>query len=408
MNRPTDTGSSRLARHARASALCLIGLSLLLWSCATPSPESASTASPEDASADSPRKAPPKRKKAPAPPKRVVMTPEMDEKLAGLLFALLEREAQIQHLQKTLDEAIQETVRSKAKLTSQESRAEAAANLAEAEVALKTLKTSFKGLDKDPDYAHVAQLIAASAEELKKENYGGSLYLTNQVKALIRELQDRMESEQQEKSTAASAGGAAASSEFDTKYARLQALLAERDAQVQTLNRKIDDSIHEAVRTKSKLRSQDSKAEAASDLAEGEGALKAFKGSIPEVEQQPDFARATVLVTMSAAELKKENYSGSLYLTAQAKAILKDLKEKSKEREDLSRLDGETLFAQPLPIKIAVSGKARKEPAPEAAVAWSVERGASLVALSHKGPWLRVEGDGDRRGWVFYSLIAGP
>jgi len=405
MNRQTDTGSNLLTRYARASARLLIGLSLLLWSCAT-SPEPTETAGAADAAAAGSKPAP-KRKKTPAPPKRVAMTPEMDEKLAGLLFALLEREARIQRLEKKLDEAIQETVRSKAKLTSQESRAEAAANLAEAEVALKTLKTSYKGLDKRPDYAHVAQLIAASAEELKKENYGGSLYLTNQVKTLLRELQDRVESEQQEKS-AGSAGGAAGSSEFDAKSARLQALLSERDAQIQTLHRKLDDTIQETVRTKSKLRSQDSKAEAASELAEGEGALKELKGSAAGLDRHPDFDQAATLVTMSAAELKKENYSGSLYLTAQAKAIVKDLQEKSQDRERQSLLEGETLFALPLSVKLAVSGKARQEPAAESAVAWSVERGESLVAVSHKGPWLRARGEGDRRGWIFYNLLAGP
>lgn len=336
------------------------------------------------------------------------MTPEMDERLAKPLLLLLEREAQIQNLDKKLDDAIQEIVRSKAKLASQESRAEAASNLAEAEVALNTLKDSIKGLEKRPDYMHLALLMKSSTEELKKENYGGSLFLTNQIKAQLRELQDRVESEQQEKSGTASANRSSASSEFDTKLARLQALLSEKDAQIQKLHRKLDDTIQETVRTKSKLRSQENKADAVSSFAEAETAMKTFKESRPGADKWSEITQANALMQMGADELKKENYSGTLYVTNQVKAVLKDVQENAQGRDTMTPLDGEVLFALPLPLKIAASGKAREHPAADSAVAWSVERGTSPVALSYKGPWIRVKGEGGRSGWIFYNLIASP
>jgi hypothetical protein len=336
------------------------------------------------------------------------MTPEMDERLAKPLLSLLEREAQIQNLEKKLDEAIQETVRSKAKLASTESRAEAATNLAEAEVALKTLKGSVKGLEKRPEYAHVSQLMKTSAEELKKENYGGSLYLTNQIKARLRDLQDSLDSEQQEKSDQAASGRSSASSEFNAKLARLQTLLAEKDARAQKLQRKLDDTIQEAIRTKSRLRSQENKAEAVSNLAEAETALKTLKNSAPVQSDQPELVQALALMKTGAEELKKENYSGTLYATNQVKAILKDARDHAQERDRITPMDGEVLFALPLPLKLVASGKARERPAADAAVAWSVERGASPVAVSYKGSWVRVKGEGDRLGWIFYNLIASP
>ncbi len=404
MTHSTDRRSVSLARCTRTAVHALIGLTLLLPACAAPPPP------PEPVASSGPAlpKPEPKRKKAPAPSKRLVITPEMDEKLAKPLLLLLEREAQIQQLDKKLDDAIQETVRSKAKLASQESRAEAATNLAEAEAALKTLKDSIKGLEKWPDYAHVAQLMKSSAEELRKENYGGSLYLTNQIKAKLRDLQDRVESEQQEKSGAAPANRPSASSEFDVKLARLEALLAEKDAQAQTLHRKLDDTIQEAVRTKSKLRSQDNKADAVSNFAEAETALKTLNDSLPGSDKQPEVVQANALMKMGGEELKKENYSGTLYVTNQVKAILKDVQEHAQGHHSLTPVDGEVLFALPLPLKIAASGKVRERPAADAAVAWSIERGASPTALSYKGAWIRVKSEDDREGWMFYNLIAGP
>ena len=410
MSHPAGTEHNCPARRTHAFACLLIGPSLLLSSCTTtPSSDAGSVAS-SDSAQEPPetRKAAPKRKKASPPPKRFVMTPEMDEKLAAPMLLLLEREAQIQQLDKKLDEAVQETVRSKAKLASQESRAEAASNLAEAEVALKTLKGTVKGLEKRPDYEHVAGLMKISAEELRKENYGGSLFLTNQIKAQLRDLQDRIESEQQDKSASIPAGTSSASSAFDVKLARLQTLLSEKDAQIRKLQRKLDDTIQEAVRTKSKLRSQENRAEAASSLAEAETAMKTLKSSLPDWDRQPEAAQAGAFMALGADEFKKENYSGSLYVTNQIKAILKDLQENLQGRETIAPVEGEVLLALPLTLKVAASGKAYERPASDAAVAWSVERGASPTAVSYKGPWIRVKGEGGRWGWIFYNLIASP
>lgn len=383
-------------------------MSLFLGSCGIFQESNRGESSSQEPAHSGPLKPESKRKRVPVPAKRPVMTPEMDERLANLLLSLLEREAQIQNLDRKLDDVIQETVRSKAKLASQESRAEAASNLAEAEVAFKTLKDSIKGLEKRPDYMHLALLMKTSTEELKKENYGGSLFLTNQIKAQLRDLQDRVESEQHEKSDPAAAGKSSSLSELETKLASFQALLSEKDAQIQKLHRKLDDTIQEAVRTKSKLRSQENKADAVSSLAEAETAMKTLMQSMPGEDQRTEITQANALMKIGADELKKENYSGTLYVTNQVKAILKDVQENAQGRNTMTPVDGEVLFALPLPLKIAASGKVRELPAADSAVVWSVERGASPVALSHKGPWIRVKGDGDRLGWIFYNLIASP
>lgn len=55
---------------------------------------------------------------------------------------------------------------------------------------------------------------------------------------------------------------------------------------------------------------------------------------------------------------------------------MKDIQEKTQGREQLSLVDGETLFALPLPLKSLAGGKVRQQPAADAAVTWSVENGA--------------------------------
>ena len=192
------------------------------------------------------------------------------------------------------------------------------------------------------------------------------------------------------------------------RLARLQAMLSDMDVRVRTTEKKLDDTIQETVRTKAKLRSQENKAEAASNLAEEEGALKTLKGTGAGVEKHPEFARAAALAATSADALKKENYSGSLYVANQVKAMVKELSERSQARAAVPDLEGETPFARPLTLKIAVAGKIREQPSHDSAVAWSVDRGASVLGHAHKGLWIRVQGEGQRWGWLFYDLLAVP
>jgi hypothetical protein len=101
--------------------------------------------------------------------------------VARLEIRLLEKEAMVEDLQARLEEARAEVVRAMAKLRTVASRAEAASGMAEAEVALQTLRASGA-----PQSAHaaVAQLLRQSAAEFDRTNYGGALYLADQGKAL--------------------------------------------------------------------------------------------------------------------------------------------------------------------------------------------------------------------------------
>jgi hypothetical protein len=116
-----------------------------------------------------------------APPPEIVVArdPELERKLARTELLLLEREAQINELQNRLDDARQEVVRAMAKQQSLASRAEAASGMAEAEIALQSLRATAE----TQEIPEVSRLIKLSTAEFDKQNYAGALYLASQAKA---------------------------------------------------------------------------------------------------------------------------------------------------------------------------------------------------------------------------------
>jgi hypothetical protein len=110
-----------------------------------------------------------------------VRDPDTDRRIGRLEMKALERDAQIADLQSRLEDATQEVVRAMAKLQTIASRAEAASGMAEAEVALRTLKT---GAGSAPEVAQASQLLERSSTEFNKQNYGGALYLANTAKQM--------------------------------------------------------------------------------------------------------------------------------------------------------------------------------------------------------------------------------
>ena len=107
---------------------------------------------------------------------------DLERRVARLELRLLEKETQVEHLQTRLDDAREEVVRTMAKLQTLASRAEAASAMAEADVALQTLR-AIDGARSLPEMSQAQRLMQRSTSEFGRENYGGALYLANQAKA---------------------------------------------------------------------------------------------------------------------------------------------------------------------------------------------------------------------------------
>jgi hypothetical protein len=117
--------------------------------------------------------------------------PELEDRLARLQIQLIERDVQLRELQEQLETTRLELVRNMARLQTQASRAEAASGMAEAEIAIGTLRRSPGAADL-PELSRADELFRQSSAEFAEQNYGGALYLATQVRALVRAGQARL------------------------------------------------------------------------------------------------------------------------------------------------------------------------------------------------------------------------
>jgi hypothetical protein len=179
--------------------------------------------------------------------------------------------------------------------------------------------------------------------------------------------------------------------------------LGERES---ALEAKLDEAIQEVVRTKSKLRSLETRAEAASNLAEAEIALKTMEAQAKGGGGDRDLSQAKQLLKRSAEEFKIENYGGALYLANQAKSHLRTGEVRPTSRDKFTPVAGEAPFEAPQPLELTRDGNLREGPGLEFKVVATLRKGGKIVGYSRKDRWLRVRDEKGVTGWVFQSLVS--
>jgi hypothetical protein len=200
--------------------------------------------------------------------------------------------------------------------------------------------------------------------------------------------------------------------ELERKIAMLQLGLMKKDIEIEEpidrealLQKKLDEAIQEVVRAKAKLRSLESKAEAASNIAEAEVALKDLKERATGQETYPEVIQAEYLLVMSAQEFKRENYSGALYVTSQAKSLVRMGEERLTDQEKPPKRVDPVPFALPVPLQVLKRSNVREGPGFEFNVLFTVEKGNSVIGHSYKGEWVQVRSEDNREGWIFHTLL---
>ena len=178
----------------------------------------------------------------------------------------------------------------------------------------------------------------------------------------------------------------------------------EKEVQLAAVQDKLGDAIQEVVRANAKLQSVESRAEAASTMAEAEAGVRALQAAAGGAEPGPEIAQAEQLLEMSAAEFDDENYGGSLYLTSQVKALIA-VAQGRLVGTDLPARAGEMLFAVPLPLRVSRRSNVREGPGTGFRVLFVLPQGTQLVGHAYKDQWMRIRDDQDRVGWIFRTLV---
>jgi hypothetical protein len=188
--------------------------------------------------------------------------------------------------------------------------------------------------------------------------------------------------------------------ELDRRVARLELTLWERDAQIEVLERSLQETRQEVVRAMARIQTLATRAEAASGMAEVDVALQALGDARESAVQQ-----ARQLMEQSSAEFERQNYAGALYLANQARDLAAQGRRRLSVAEQGALRQGEVVFALPLSIRTTSRGNVREGPGTNYAVLYTTEDASRLTALSHMGDWIRVTDETGRTGWISRGLV---
>jgi hypothetical protein len=106
----------------------------------------------------------------------------LTKRISVLDLRLLERDAQVEDLQSRLDETRIAVVKARSQVQMANGRAGAASGMAEAEVALRSLRAIAPA--QYPDVQQATRLLRQSGQAFDQQNYGGAIFLAGQAKTV--------------------------------------------------------------------------------------------------------------------------------------------------------------------------------------------------------------------------------
>ncbi len=173
---------------------------------------------------------------------------------------------------------------------------------------------------------------------------------------------------------------------LEQRFAHLELLVAERDAQVEDLEARLDEARQEVVRALAKLQTVASRAEAASAMAEAEIAVQALRAA---TGTQPgagaDFAQSGTLLQQASAEFAKQNYGGALYLANQGKSLAGASRSRLGGAGRPPLRPGEVSFAVPVRPRCGARCGRDRAPLTRCCSPWSRAPASSVIRMSSGG-----------------------
>lgn len=199
--------------------------------------------------------------------------------------------------------------------------------------------------------------------------------------------------------------------ERDRQLAQLQLRLLAREAEIGRIqadldeNRKrLDDAVLEVVRSKAKMGSLGSRAEAATALSESElmlGSLRRERST-----SHSDLNAAEQMLALGNREFREGNFGGAFYLASSARTSLGMVTARQRSALPPAAEAGpETRFAVPIKFQFVARGNIRESPRIDSRILRVSEKGTHTLGISHRDRWVLVELEDGQRGWAFHDLL---
>lgn len=196
------------------------------------------------------------------------------------------------------------------------------------------------------------------------------------------------------------------------EIARLQQLLADKEAEISNLRAQqqeqgklLKETTSQAARAEVKLRRFATEADAASLLAQVEVAmakLRSTPGAERDAAQQGEAQR---ILDGASAAFAKGDYDASVDLATQARQFIDMLADHRNGSGADKRATSEVPFKAAIALRMKVDGNLRRQPRANAAVLGVLQKAAPVTARAYQGEWLQVQTEDGNLGWVLNSLV---
>jgi hypothetical protein len=199
--------------------------------------------------------------------------------------------------------------------------------------------------------------------------------------------------------------------ERDRMVAQLQLKLLARDAanarlhsELDEVRQRLDDAVLEIVRSKTKLGSQGSRAEAATALSESELLLKSLRRE--RGVSAGEIAATEKMLGLANKEFLDGNFGGAFYLASNARTNLGLVASRVKGAAPAAAdSSAEARFALPVKFQFVARANVREAPRTDSRVLRVADKGITAVGVAHRDRWVLVEFPDGLRGWSFHDQL---
>lgn len=197
------------------------------------------------------------------------------------------------------------------------------------------------------------------------------------------------------------------------EIARLQQTLAEKDAEIESLQAQktvqaevLTQTSGEVARAEIKLRRFATQADAASHLAEVEVALQGQWAQTHAPRAAAQLVQAQRILDAGGVAFARGDYAAAVELAAQSRELIGMVTGRKSAAAARGTVD--VPFQVPVALRTRIGSHLREQPGRAGAVLAVLPQGTPVQALAYRGEWLRVRTGDGRTGWVFGPLLEAP